>query len=71
MPDFIADSIVSTTYVDRSGNVIDGYIAYITFPEFEETHRFNVPNIKTETIADVAYAFLEQRRALRDMASEG
>jgi hypothetical protein len=67
MADYTIERSQSATYVDNSGNVVDGFRVFVAFPEFDELHRFNVPNLDVETVTDVAEKFLNQRRLLSDL----
>jgi hypothetical protein len=70
MADFIVGTTTSTRYVDGAGDIVSGYTVYVEFPEFDEVHKFDVPNIRPETINAVASDFLANRRALAELGGE-
>ncbi len=62
MSDYVFQRAVSTPFVDRSNQIVNGFTIYVEFPDFDEVHTFNVPDIEADTIDETARTFLEKRR---------
>ena len=61
---YVIERTTPTTYLDRGGNPVSGFLVTVTFPEFDELHSVRVPDLKAPTVKAAITDLLEQRRAL-------
>ncbi len=60
-------NVVSTqpyTYLDETGQVVEGYRVYFNMTEFNETHFVQVPNLNPETVAKNIEGIVTDRKKL-------
>lgn len=58
-------TVISTqpyTYLDTTGQVIDGFRVFFEIPAFEETHFVQVPNLNPATVDKAAQALVDDRK---------
>jgi len=61
---YTVESTRSTTYLDKAQRVVNGYEIMVFYPEFDEIHSFEVPDLKAATVDAAAMEFYNQRKAL-------
>jgi len=67
MAEYKVERMQTTVYIDKSGQAINGFLATVSFPEFDEVHDLKVPNDKPETVKKAAEAFLDNRRKIAEL----
>lgn len=60
-------SVRPSTYVGKSGRVIQGYSVLFELPEYDEEHELNVPDSRPETVKDVLSKFADDRDAIANI----
>ncbi len=58
-------TVISTqpyTYLDTTGQVVDGFRVYFDITEFEETHFVQVPNLKPVTVQKAVKGLVDDRK---------
>ncbi len=58
-------TVISTqpyTYLDATGQVVDGYRVYFEISEFSETHFVQVPNLTPAVVNKAIQALVDDRK---------
>lgn len=55
------------SYFDSTGNPVNGFRIIVEFITFKETHTFDVPDLKPETVRPIIKDFLRDRKALDEL----
>lgn len=61
-------TVISTqpyTYLDATGQVVDGYRVFFTITEFDETHFVQVPNLNPATVSKAVKALVADRKSIQ------
>ena len=70
MADFSVTNTTPSVYLDPTGKVINGFRVNVFYPEFNETHFFDVPTLDPNVVKLKAIELLDQRRALMSIGEE-
>ncbi len=57
-------SVRDSTYLDKSGEAIDGKAVRVEILEFDEITTFRVPGIQGNAVSDAVMLYIEERRLL-------
>ncbi len=60
-------TVISTqpySYLDQTGQVVDGYRVYFDIPEFGETHFVQVPNLTPAVVSKAVQALVDDRKSI-------
>lgn len=57
-------NVRDTTYLDKSGEAIDGKAVRVEIIEFDEIAIFRLPDIKGDTVVTAVMEYIEERRML-------
>lgn len=66
-------SIVSTvpqTYVDPTGRIVNGYIVYVNFTQWNESHQVTVKSLDPAVVAEAVNMLYTQREGLDNLGSD-
>ena len=70
MSAYTVDRTAPTTYLDKSGKVVNGFQVTVTLSDFDEVHLINVPTLDKATVKVEADKLLKNRIALNDFSEE-
>ncbi len=71
MTEYTIDQTVPTTYINKRGLAVQGYVVYFTLLEFGETHMINVESLSPTAIDKAIQGVLSDRRALQKLGTKG
>ncbi len=60
--DYTVLSTQPYSYLDTTGQVVDGYRVYFLIPEFAETHFVQVPSLAPATVGKAVQALVDDRK---------
>lgn len=66
-PKFTVDKTMPTVYLNNANQAVSGFIVFVTFPEFDETHEVKVPNLAEKTVNDAIQKLYDQRVKLANL----
>lgn len=67
MPEYRIVRTQPWTYLDRSGQPVNGFRLTVEFPEFDEVHMLDVPRLDPDAVERAAQQMLDNRRRLAEL----
>ncbi len=64
---YVIEKTRGEPYLDKTNNVINGFIVTVLFVDFDEMHEIKVPDMKTETVKNAIELLLSERNGLQNL----